>query len=216
MSQRFDMSVPDKRALGISAATSAARRGELVVLPLESSYGIAADAFNPTGTASLTGAKGRGRDLALPVLIGSPSTAEGLLMRTDARLKALFEAFWPGPLTVVAACHPTLNWDLGDNQGVVAVRMPVHPVALELLREVGPMAVATANVLGKPPAQTCADAMSQFSGLVRVYLDSGPSPALAPSTVVDATGEVLRVVREGAFTMEDLRSVVPGVAGPED
>lgn len=211
MSQRFDMSRPEQRDRARTAAAAAARRGDLVVMPLETSYGIGADAFSLNGTAALRGAKRRGRDLVLPVLVGKPIAAEGLMLGLDAPIRALIEAFWPGPLTIIGRAQPTLAWDLGDTDGAVALRMPIHPVAIDVLCEVGPMAVATANAGSTPPATTCAGAMEQFGGLASIYLDAGPSPAGEPSSVIDATGESLVLVREGAYSLDVLQSVVPSI-----
>ena len=106
---------------------------------------------------------------------------------------------------------PSLQWDLGDTGGTVAVRMPLHPVALEVLRETGPMAVSSANKTGQPPAVTAEEARDQLGYSVRVYLEAGPCPDPVPSTIVDVTGEVPRVLREGAIPLEKLRDVVPDI-----
>jgi L-threonylcarbamoyladenylate synthase len=127
--------------------------------------------------------------------------------------RALVEGFWPGGLTLVARVSPSLQWDLGDTGGTVAVRMPLHPVALELLVATGPMAVSSANRSGSPPATTVDEAIEQLDELVSVYLDGGPSGAAVPSTIVDVTGDVPRVLRVGDVPIEALREVVADIEG---
>jgi tRNA threonylcarbamoyl adenosine modification protein (Sua5/YciO/YrdC/YwlC family) len=188
------------------------RRGDLVVLPTDTVYGIGADAFSPVGIEKLLAAKGRGRDMPVPVLVGSPDTVEGLAYGLSKAARDLIEAFWPGALTVVVRHQPSLAWDLGDAEGTVALRMPLHPVAIELLRITGPMGVSSANRSGSPAATSCAEAQSQLGDSVAIYLDAGTSGAAVPSTIVDVAGAVPRVLRVGAVDLDTLRSVVPTLA----
>jgi tRNA threonylcarbamoyl adenosine modification protein (Sua5/YciO/YrdC/YwlC family) len=204
---QFDMSTAGERAAGIEQATDAVRRGELVVLPTDTVYGLGTDAFSPEAVAGLLTAKGRGRDLPVPVLVGSPRTLDGIASGLSPTARDLVEAFWPGGLTIVARVQPTLRWDLGETGGTVAVRMPLHPVAIELLQATGPMAVSSANISGQPPATTVEEAMDQLGETVTVYLDGGPSGEPVPSSIVDVTGPVPRLLRAGAVTEEQLREV---------
>lgn len=196
------------RDRGIAAAIEAVKNGELVVLPTDTVYGIGADAFTPFAVKALADAKGHGRQ-APPVLIGSRHTLDGLVFTLPRAARDLVEAFWPGALTIVVEHSPSLQWDLGDSGGMVAVRMPLHPVALEVLRETGPMAVSSANKIGQPAALTAEEARDQLGYAVRAYLEAGPCPDPVPSTIVDLTGDVPRLVREGAIAVEKLREVVP-------
>ncbi|WDZ88243.1 L-threonylcarbamoyladenylate synthase [Micromonospora cathayae] len=196
------------RDRGIAAAIEAVKNGELVVLPTDTVYGIGADAFTPFAVKALADAKGQGRQ-APPVLIGSRHTLDGLVFTLPRAARDLVEAFWPGALTIVVEHSPSLQWDLGDSAGMVAVRMPLHPVALEVLRETGPMAVSSANKTGQPAALTAEEARDQLGYAVRAYLEAGPCPDPVPSTIVDLTGDVPRLVREGAIAVEKLREVVP-------
>lgn len=214
MSLLVDLSDPEQRAAGMEAAGHALRRHELVVLPTDTVYGIGADAFSVEGVQALLDAKGRGRNAPVPVLVGYPRTIDGLVRNLSQAGRDLIEAFWPGALTVVAQAMPTLQWDLGDTSGTVAVRMPLHPAAIELLRAVGPMAVSSANKTTRPPAATAAEAQEQFGELVSVYLEGGPSRSTEPSTIVDVTGALPRVLRVGAISVELLRSVVPDLELP--
>ncbi len=212
MSLTFFMDNPVDRIRGISAAATSVRRGDLVVIPTDTVYGIGCDAFSPKAVAALLAAKGRGRDMPVPVLVGSPKTIDGLAYDLSWQARELIEGFWPGALTVVVKAQKTLAWDLGDASGTVALRMPLHPVAIELLRETGPMAVSSANRSGSPAATTAAEALEQLGESVSIYLESGVSGDQVPSTIVDLTGEVPKLLRAGAIDLETLRTVCPELA----
>ena len=207
----YDCADPLVRPDAIDAAARAVQAGQLVVLPTDTVYGIGADAFDATAVTDLLAAKGRGRDMPVPVLVGSWSTIDGLVTYVPAQTRSLIEAFWPGGLTLVVEHAPSLAWDLGDSRGTVAVRMPLHPVALELLERTGPMAVSSANRSGQSAALTAEEAQDQLAGSVQVYLDGGPARVGVASTIVDVTTETPRVLREGAVTVDALRRVVPSV-----
>lgn len=204
----YDCSDPDQRESGLKAAETAARSGNLVVLPTDTVYGIGADAFNAQAVADLLAAKGRGPDMPVPVLVGSWSTIDGLAAAVSDDARTLIEAFWPGGLSLVIRQAPSLAWNLGDTNGTVMVRMPMHPVALDLLRTVGPMAVSSANRSGQPPATTAAAAKAQLGGDVAVYLDGGAAPVGVASTIVDLTGAAPKVLRAGAVALDKIRKVI--------
>jgi tRNA threonylcarbamoyl adenosine modification protein (Sua5/YciO/YrdC/YwlC family) len=208
MTEQFDCTDPEQRETGIASAISALKGGRLVVLPTDTVYGIGADAFDNEAVAALLSAKGRGRDMPVPVLVGSWNTIDGLVTGVPSSARALIEAFWPGALSIVLPHAPSLAWDLGSTRGTVMLRMPLHPVAIELLREVGPMAVSSANISGRPPAVTVDDARAQLGDLVEVYLDGGPSEQQAASTIVDLTGAHPRVLRQGPVTVEAIAKVL--------
>jgi L-threonylcarbamoyladenylate synthase len=209
MSARFDCADPAQLLQGIAEAEAALRRGELVVLPTDTVYGIAAEAFDPVAVDGLLKAKGRGRDMPPPVLVGTVRAAMALVMDLADTGKDLIDEFWPGGLTLVCRSSPTLVWDLGETKGTVAVRMPLHHVALDLLKKTGPLAVSSANVSGQPPATTADEAMAQLGDSVSVYLDGGPCAGDVPSTIVDLTGSVPRLLRRGVIPVERLQDVVP-------
>ncbi|MFG2288582.1 L-threonylcarbamoyladenylate synthase [Streptomyces sp. NPDC048595] len=209
MARRYDCSDATDRATGLREAASAVRRGELVVLPTDTVYGVGADAFSAEAVGDLLEAKGRGRGMPSPVLVGSPNTLHGLVTDFSEQAWELVDAFWPGALTLVARHQPSLTWDLGETHGTVAVRMPLHPVAIELLTEFGPMAVSSANLTGHPSPQDCDAAQEMLGDSVSVYLDGGPTPAAVPSSIVDVTGKVPVLLREGAISADELRKVVP-------
>ncbi len=203
---------PFERESAIGTAARAVTAGQLVVMPTDTLYGLGVDAFDAVAVAALLDAKGRGRSMPVPVLVGSWETIEGLVSWVPTRVQTLIEAFWPGGLTLVVEHAPSLQWDLGDSRGTVAIRMPLHPVALALLAETGPMAVSSANKSGHPPAATIAEAEEQLGEVVSVYLDGGPIEAATPSTIVDVTGEVPRVLRAGAVSLDRLRAVQPEIS----
>jgi tRNA threonylcarbamoyl adenosine modification protein (Sua5/YciO/YrdC/YwlC family) len=209
MSARFDCADPAQLLQGLSEAEAALRRGELVVMPTDTVYGIAAEAFDPVAVEGLLKAKGRGRDMPPPVLVGTVRAAMALVMDLTDTGKDLIDEFWPGGLTIVCRSSPTLVWDLGETKGTVAVRMPLHPVALDLLKRTGPLAVSSANLSGQPPATTADEALAQLGDSVAVYLDGGPCGADVPSTIIDLTGSVPRLLRRGVIPVERLREVIP-------
>jgi L-threonylcarbamoyladenylate synthase len=211
----FECGDPDVRDDAIQTAAHSVASGELVVLPTDTVYGLGADAFDSVAVNDLLRAKGRGRDMPVPVLVGSWTTIEGLVSAVDARMRLLIEAFWPGGLTLVVRHAQSLSWDLGDTAGTVAVRMPLHPVAIELLEKTGPMAVSSANKSGQPAAQTAAEAQVQLGEDVAVYLEDGPVAAGVASTIVDLSGPVPRLLRAGAVSGRALQEVIPDIQGVE-
>ena len=209
MSERYTCADRDERTIGLEIASTAIRRGDLVVMPTDTVYGIAADAFVPEAVADLLAAKGRGRAMPPPVLVGSVETLDGIADEVPEAGRRLVEKFWPGALTIICHQQPSLVWDIGDTGNTVAVRMPDEELALEFLAKTGPLAVSSANKSGEPPATTCAEAEEQLGDSVAVYLDGGPTPGSTPSTIVDLTHSTPRVLRAGALSFERLRSVVP-------
>ena len=215
MSETYDCGDEAQRAAGLAAAVSAVLKGALVVLPTDTVYGIGADAFRPTAVDSLLAAKGRGREMPPPVLVGSVRAASALVEDLGPYGQELIDEFWPGGLTLICRSSRSLKWDLGETKGTVAVRMPQDPVALELLAQTGPMAVSSANLTGQPAATTAAGAREQLGDLVEVYLDGGPCKADVPSTIVDLTGDMPRLLRSGVVPIGRLREVAAVAMGPD-
>ena len=207
MSPVFDCTTDEGRADAIPKAAAGVRDGRLVVLPTDTLYGVGADAFSPEAVRALLAAKGRGSDMPPPVLVADARTVDGLATEVPPYARALIEAFWPGPLTVVLRAQPSLMWDLGDTGGTVALRMPDDPVALELLREVGPLAVSSANRTGHPASRTVVEAASQLGASVEFYLDGGPVAGGLASTIVDCTRDEPVVLRVGALAESDVLDV---------
>jgi tRNA threonylcarbamoyl adenosine modification protein (Sua5/YciO/YrdC/YwlC family) len=215
MSEIYDCGDETQRAAGLASALAAVLKGALVVLPTDTVYGIGADAFRPTAVDSLLAAKGRGRHMPPPVLVGSVRAASALVEDLGPYGQELIDEFWPGGLTLICRSSRSLKWDLGETKGTVAVRMPQDPVALELLAETGPMAVSSANLTGQPAATTASDAREQLGDLVQVYLDGGPCEADLPSTIVDLTGDMPRLLRAGVVSIGRLREVAAVAMGPD-
>lgn len=211
MSLTFDCRI-DSEA-GVRAAVDALQAGELVVLPTDTVYGLAADAFNPLAVGRLLDAKGRGRDMPTPVLVPSARTLDGLADVVPQAARDLADAFWPGALTLVVRQAATLAWDLGETKGTVAVRVPLDRIALAVLEKTGPLAVSSANRTGEPAATDATEAARQLGATVEIYLDGGPCAEAVPSTIVDLTGDTPTVLRLGALSLEELRGVVPGLQG---
>lgn len=211
MGDVFSCNDPTERSAGLTRAKDSLGRSGLVILPTDTVYGIAADAFDPTGVRRLLRAKGRGRDMPSPVLISGVAVLPALTTAVSAEVRELTDAFWPGGLTIIFRQQPSLRWDLGDSRGTVAVRVPDQPDAIALLEETGPLAVSSANLTGMPPAHTVDDAEEMFGDLIDVYLDAGPAPGGVPSTIVDATSDILLVRRQGVITVDELRQVVASI-----
>jgi L-threonylcarbamoyladenylate synthase len=219
MAPEFDCSDSSELITGVRMARAAIGRGELVVIPTDTVYGIAADAFSPEAVQRLLDAKGRGRDSPPPVLIPSVAALDALAESVPDEVRLLVHAFWPGGLTIILPARSSLALDLGEARGTVAIRMPAHTVALAVLAETGPLAVSSANLTGKPAARTSAAAIADLGDSVSVYLNDGevgaenvgsPDPG---STIVDATGLVseggkLRIVRHGVISDEAIRDII--------
>ncbi|TDC98146.1 threonylcarbamoyl-AMP synthase [Actinomadura sp. 7K507] len=205
-----------ERTRGIAEAVSAVRRGELIVLPTDTVYGVGADAFTPPAVTALLDAKGRGREMPPPVLVGSVRAATALVEDLGTYGQDLIDEFWPGALTLVCRANQNLLWDLGETKGTVAVRMPMHELTVELLKETGPLAVSSANLSGQTAARNAEDAEKMLGDSVAVYLDGGASGHGDPSTIVDLTSSVPRLLRVGAISEHKIRSVVGVLLTAED
>lgn len=211
----FATNDPVQRQAGFAEAKIALGRSALIVMPTDTVYGVVADAFDPTAVRRLFRAKGRSRRMPIPVLVGSHDTLRALGTKLTPDTLELAREFWPGGLTLICRQQPSLSWDLGDSRGTVALRMPDHPDAVALLQDQGPLAVTSANLSGEPPATTVEAAYEMLGESVDVYLDAGPTPGNIPSTIVDATGDELVVVRHGVITLDQLREVIPDVGDVE-
>jgi len=216
----YDCSIDTDLLTGMRLAKVSLGRNELVVLPTDTVYGIGCDAFSAKGVEALLAAKGRGPQSPPPVLIPNLNTLNALAETVPDVAMRLAETFWPGALTMILRAQPSLNWNLGETKGTVALRMPDHKIALALLEEVGPMAVSSANLTGKPAAVTCAQAEAYLGESVQVYLDGGNSPKGEASTILDLTDIVdtyvdgkletsgkIRLVRAGALSAEKIRTI---------
>lgn len=228
MAPIYDCSVEAELLTGMRLARIAIGRGELVVIPTDTVYGVAADAFSPAAVQRLLEAKGRGRQSPPPVLIPGLATLDALAESVPDVVRDLVAEFWPGGLTIVLPAQPSLSWDLGETRGTVALRMPADRLALELLAETGPLAVSSANLTGQPAAIDAAGAETMLGDSVEVYLQGvvSPEPEQSasmglPSTIVDATAFAagngpLRILRHGAISAERIRDVVGDALDDDD
>lgn len=222
MTTLYDCSDQEELLTGMRLARQAIGRGELVVLPTDTVYGVAADAFSADAVRRLLEAKGRGRESPPPVLVPGTEQLEALADEVPQAVHDLVAEFWPGGLTIVLRARPSLDWDLGDTRGTVGIRMPSDRIALEILRETGPLAVSSANLTGQPAATTAEEAHRMLGDAVAVYLDGGPAGIAyqasgaeegTASTIVDATelgreDGRLRFLRHGVIPDEEIVRVV--------
>ena len=212
MSRTFDVRNDDVRDLVFEECARVVRAHGLLVIPTDTVYGVAADAFSKDGVARLLAAKGRGRDMPPPVLVPNPRTVDGLAMAMPSYAKRLVKELWPGALTIVVRSQQSLSWDLGDTNGTVGLRMPDDELTLTLLAETGPLAVSSANRTGQPPVTTITEAGFAFGPAVEVYLDGGTCDDRLPSTILDCTKPDPVMLRRGTITPAQLREVL----GPID
>jgi tRNA threonylcarbamoyl adenosine modification protein (Sua5/YciO/YrdC/YwlC family) len=218
----FDCSVDTDLLTGMRLAKVSLGRNDLAVIPTDTVYGLAANAFSPVAVQKLLAAKGRDRQSPPPVLIANLNMARALVESLPEAAEKLAETFWPGALTLILRSQPSLDWDLGETKQTVALRVPDHKIALALIEETGPLAVSSANLTGKPAATTAKQAFDYLGDAVEVYLDGGPSPKGEASTILDLTGLVdtydengilstsgeIKVIRQGALSLGKIRSVI--------
>lgn len=204
----------DARTAAVERAAELLLAGEVVVLPTDTVYGIAANAFDPTAVATLLAVKGRDDAIPLPIMIRSPKQLAGLAVGVPAAADRLVAAFWPGPLTLVLHAQPRLTWDIGRAEGTVALRMPLDEATLAVIRTVGPIALTAANAVGHEPPRSVADAAEQLGAQVAAYLDVGERPPGPVSTIVDLTRSVPKVLREGAVPAALALDVADGHVDP--
>jgi L-threonylcarbamoyladenylate synthase len=218
----YDCSLDTDLLTGMRLAKAALGRKELAVIPTDTVYGLACDAFSHEGVKKLLETKGRDRQSPPPVLIGNTAALDGLAQQVPQLAHKLAQTFWPGALTMILKAQPSLTWDLGETKGTVALRMPDHKIALALLQETGPLAVSSANLTGEPAAITCQQAEKALGSKVKIYLDGGASPKGEASTIVDMTdlvdtvsdsGEIVttgkaKILRRGALSKEKLSTVL--------
>jgi tRNA threonylcarbamoyl adenosine modification protein (Sua5/YciO/YrdC/YwlC family) len=193
----------------VEVAALAALAGRLSVLPTDTVYGIGTRPDDASATARLFQAKGRPRELTLPVLVPTPAAAREIA-EFDDRAEALALAFWAGPLTLVLPrAASSRGWDLGGDLETVGVRMPHHPLALAVLARTGPLAVTSANRSAEPTPITCEEVERVLGEAVDVYLCEAEPLARAASTVVDLAQGEPRLLREGAISVADVLATLP-------
>lgn len=188
----------------IQIAVKCLREGEAVVFPTDTVYGIGVDAFNPEAIQMLYVIKGRSLEKGIPILLAGPKDLVKVARSIPVLANDLMERFWPGPLTLVVPKHPNLPEGISPNENI-AVRVPNHPIARDLIRAAGGVVATTsANLSGQPPATSGQEALSSLNGAVAVILDDGPTSGNTASTVVDCTSYSPVVLREGPLSAADL------------
>lgn len=191
----------------LSNAIEAIRDGQLVVLPTDTTYAVFADAFNKTAITSLRIARSQAEHVALPVAAASLEMVSGVA-KLDGLARDLATAFWPGALTVLTSPQPTTPLQVGGRDDALAIRVPHHDLASQVIQASGPVAFTGAHIVGQAPVTSIEAARAALGEAVAVYVDGGDLPG-GSSTIVDATGSTLRIVRGGNLSIEQLRNVLP-------
>ena len=188
----------------IQTALEILQSGGLVAFPTDTVYGVGALAFDGKAVESIYTAKDRPIEKAIPVLIADAADLEKVGMDIPDVAYQLAARFWPGPLTCIVPKKPTLPEAVSATD-TVGVRVPDHEVARSLLRAAGPMAVTSANISGQPSPSTAQEVLAQLGGRIDLIIDGGTTPGGIPSTLVDCTGEDLKILREGPISLEEIR-----------
>lgn len=196
-------------ALAIDAAISAVKAGGLAVIPTDTSYALICDAFNLSAITKLRMAKKQTSDIALPIAAGSIETIRGVA-NLSTLANDLGSALWPGPLTLLTVAQDSLSWNIGQVGSALAVRVPHHEVAQRVLSGIGPTVMTGAQIVGGACVQTVEQAREKLLDFVTVYLDGGALSA-HNSTVIDATTDQVRLIRQGQLTLSQLREVMPSI-----
>lgn len=192
----------------VAAAASALREGDIVGIPTDTVYGLAADPWHSGAADRLFLLKGRPRTVELPVLVASEEQALELTTCVPDSARRLMERFWPGALTIVLPRRPEVAADLGEDDATIGVRCPGHPVPRALCQLAGPVATTSANRHGEPPLTNAQSLASALPG-VALVLDAGPCDG-EPSTVIDSTGEIPKLLRAGAIAWDAIVAVASG------
>ena len=189
----------------ISAALAALKRGEVVVFPTETFYGLGADALNENAVERIVTLKGRSPDSPIAVIVADPEMLPQIVAGIPPIAEKLMRQFWPGPLTLVLAAKPGLPAALLNREGKIGARVSSHPLATRLARELGrPLTATSANPSGKAPARSLQEARAYFGGDIEMFLDGGTLTGKSGSTVVEVIENRLRIVREGEISSKEL------------
>ena len=190
----------------ISTAQQVLQQDGLIAFPSDTIYGLATSAFNPTGILKIYAAKQRPEEKALPVLIGDFAQLDSLVLFIPAPVRRIAEIFWPGPLTLILPKGPSIPNELSA-YATIGVRMPNLAFTLKLLKATGPLATTSANISNGANPTSAEDVVAQLGDAVDLILDGGPTPGATASTVVDARGPSLKILRKGPIRLSDLQSL---------
>jgi L-threonylcarbamoyladenylate synthase len=198
---------PAERGRAITAAASSIKAGGLVIFPTESAYVVGTDAFSPPAADGIRQLRGIGRETPLPVLIKSAAVMDGVASIASDQARELGAAFWPGALTLIVPKSPSIHWQIGGDERYVQLRVPLHPVALELITETGPVVTSVAKKDDGPVVTGAPDA-ADLEQEVTVFLDYKELEPAPRSTIVDCTTDRVRILRPGSVTAEELAEVL--------
>ena len=197
------MVLPSDTPERLSLALKVLKDGGLVAFPTDTVYGLGAMAFDPQAIIRLYQAKERSSDNPIPVLITSATELPLVASRTSPMVRRLAAHFWPGPVTLVVWRRSSLPKEISSTP-TVGVRVPDHTLAQKLLAAAGPLAVTSANRSGHLPSRTAAQVLKGLDGRIELILDGGVTPGGKPSTVVDCTQSVIRILRQGPIREQDI------------
>jgi L-threonylcarbamoyladenylate synthase len=201
--------VKEVRTKSLFEAVAALRRGDVIVFPTETLYGLGADALNCSAVEKVFELKGRDPNNPFPVLVSDRSMLESLVADIPPLAETLIARFWPGPLTLVLPARKDIPRALINSAGGIGVRISSHPIALELVIALGrPLTATSANPSGKPGARTIAQARDYFSGKVEIFVDGGALTSPNASTVAEVINDKLRIIRAGRIANDKLEQTV--------
>lgn len=201
--------MPTNDSANLAAALAALQRGEVIVFPTETLYGLGADALNFAAVEKVFQLKGRDPNNPFPVLIADRAMLDSLVSEVTPLAEKLMRHFWPGPLTLVLPARADIPRPLVNRQGGIGVRLSSQPIATELVRLLGhPLTATSANPSGQPGAQTVAQAKDYFTGNIEIYLDGGGLHSATGSTVAAVERDKLRIIRAGEIGRDALVAVV--------
>lgn len=196
----------DPSAEDIAAAVRALKRGEVVVFPTETFYGLGADALSAAAVERIVALKGRSADSPIAVIVADRAMLAQIAAEVSPAAEKLMKKFWPGPLTLIFPARPGLHTALLNPEGKIGARVSSHPVAAELSRALGrPITATSANPSGSAPARTSAEARAYFGDRSQIVLDGGTLAGGQGSTVAEAIGREIKIIRAGAIGAEELR-----------
>jgi tRNA threonylcarbamoyl adenosine modification protein (Sua5/YciO/YrdC/YwlC family) len=204
--QIFDTVTDADRTAGVSALVSAVSNEHLVIIPTDTGYAVCGDAFSTAATRRIRTVKGMPANAPLQVLIGTVRALEGVAENATAQVRSLAEAFWPGPLTMIVPTSRSLTWDIGGDPRFVQLRVPNHPVAVELLSRTGPLAASSARS-GSSAVESAED-VGDLEHHVAAFLSAGAIKQEGLSTIVDCTSDEVAILRKGPITVGQLVDVL--------
>jgi L-threonylcarbamoyladenylate synthase len=187
--------------MNLHQAIASLKRGDLIVFPTETVYGLGADALNPAAVEKVFQLKGRNPDAPIPIIVADEGMLKGVVENIPPIARKLMEQFWPGPLTLVLQAVPGTPEQLLNRSGGIGVRISSQPVATQLARQLGrPVTATSANPSGQQAASTIEQAQNYFAGEIEIFLDGGRLPSKIGSSVVEVIDGRIKIIREGEIS----------------